>query len=194
MPKVAGSGAIFHEFTTATAAKSALQRPSAGPSCWWLPALAAALSALRKAQSQAHSRADSVDRRASGVPHGGLRILHSPRPHLRDQIVSFEPPGLYYRSPDAGEIQCKPRQAKKRFGPVQALESGSFHGRFCRRESRWGLSSPRKQPDFTLSLLNADERSVVHRVLCSPQKQPAFSLCLPLSHTLSHTRSLSLGV
>jgi hypothetical protein len=30
------------------------------------------------------------------------------QPSERDQSVSFEPPDLHHRSPDPGELQCKP--------------------------------------------------------------------------------------
>ena len=36
------------------------------------------------------------------------------QPSERDQIVSLEPPEMYHRSPDSGELQCsKPRKLKK---------------------------------------------------------------------------------
>jgi len=35
------------------------------------------------------------------------------QPSERDQIVSFEPPDLYHRSPECEKMQCKPRELKK---------------------------------------------------------------------------------
>ena len=40
----------------------------------------------------------------------------------RHQIVSCEPPDVYHRSPDSGELQCKPRELKRQFDHTQVLE------------------------------------------------------------------------
>ena len=38
------------------------------------------------------------------------------QPSERDQNTSSELPGLYHRSPDSSELQCKPRESKRAFG------------------------------------------------------------------------------
>jgi len=52
----------------------------------------------------------------SGGAHRGAQAVHARRMHQpseRDQIVSLEPLELYHRSPDYGELQCKPRELKR---------------------------------------------------------------------------------
>jgi hypothetical protein len=38
-----------------------------------------------------------------------------------DQIAFFEPPDLYHRSPDSGELQYKSRELKTRFDPQKLV-------------------------------------------------------------------------
>ena len=49
----------------------------------------------------------------SKAPLSFPRACSYHQPPERDQVVSFEPPDVYHRSLNSGELQCKPRELNK---------------------------------------------------------------------------------
>ena len=45
-----------------------------------------------------------------GCYHDEVSLGADHQPSEQDQIVSFEFPDLYHRSPDSGKLQCKARE------------------------------------------------------------------------------------
>jgi hypothetical protein len=55
----------------------------------------------------------SLDSRKAGYKRREVVQAAAQRGTQSDQIVSFNPPGSYHRSPDTGELQCTSKKLKE---------------------------------------------------------------------------------